>query len=56
MRVDDPWLLPVFHPVQRLAREAFRGVAVACLQEMEIDRISMLIERPVQIGPFAANF
>ena len=41
--------------VERLAKEVFRGLSVPCGREIEIDHVSMLIERPVQTGPFAAN-
>ena len=46
---------PIFQTVQRLAEEAFRRFGVPCRREIEINRVSMLVERPVQIGPFAAN-
>jgi hypothetical protein len=55
VRVDDLRLLPILQTVQRLAKEALRRLGVPSRREIEIDRVSILVERPVQIGSFAAN-
>jgi hypothetical protein len=55
VRVDDLRLLPILQTVQRLAEEALRRFGVPCRREIEIDRVSMLVDGPVQIGPFSAN-
>ena len=41
-------LLPILQPVQRLAEESLRGLGVARRREIEIDRVSKLVERTVQ--------
>ncbi len=56
VRVDDRRLLPIFQTVQRLAEKASCRLGISCRREIEVDRVSKLVERPVKIGPFAAHF
>ena len=47
--------IPLLQTGQSLAEKAFRRSGVPCRGEIEIDRVSMLVERPVQIGPLPVN-
>ena len=40
---------------QRLAEEALGRVQIALSGEQEIDRVSVLVDGPVQVAPLAAN-
>ena len=53
--VDDPELLLVLQAVQCLAEEALGRCRVARRREVEVDRVPVLIDGPVQIGPLAAD-
>jgi hypothetical protein len=53
--VDDLRLFPGLQAVERFAEEALRRLGVPSRREIEVDRVSFLVERPVQIGPFAAK-
>jgi hypothetical protein len=40
---------------QRLAEEALGGLQVALRGEQEVDRVSVLVDGPVQVAPLAAD-
>lgn len=55
VRVDDMGFLPILQAIQRLAKKALRRLRAPGGREIEIDRFPVLVDRPIEIGPFAAN-
>ena len=55
VRVDHPWSLPIFQVLQCLAKEAFRRLCIACRRQVEINRVTKFIDRPVKIRPFPTH-
>ena len=53
--VDDRGFLPVFQAVHRLAQEVLRRCRIACRREIEVDRVPMLVDGPVKLGPLAPD-
>ena len=54
--MDEKRFLPVFETLQGFAEEPLSGFGVACLGQIEINRMTLFVHCPVEVDPSAAYF
>ena len=54
--IESAWVRPGLHGFQGFAQEAFGGLGIARWGEVEINRMALFINCPVEIRPFPFYF